>query len=66
MLEFLSFSFILCVIRPAPDTCHSLLFIDPGMEKWPSRFHSFNVNVIGITYMCGTEVCENVHATSRY
>lgn len=66
MLEFLSFSFILHVVQPAPDTCPSLLFIDPEMEKWPSCFHLFHVNVIGITYMRGTEVCENVHATSRY
>lgn len=44
------------------DICLSLVFIDPGMEEWPSQF-SFNQTVIGIGYMlvCVWDVCEYVH-----
>lgn len=27
------FLFLLSLFQLAPDTCHSLVFIDPGMEK---------------------------------
>lgn len=50
------------------DICLSLVFIDPGMEKWASQF-SFNQTLMGISCMlvCVWGVCEcaRVHGGHR-
>lgn len=54
---FLSFTFIHMPHTKDGDICLSLVFIDPGMEKWPVQF-SFNQTVIRISCMCE---CVTVH-----